>query len=282
MDSSTKDWSEGWQSRLPTVTLQAEFFLLKFPEVGREKVIELRDAFVKFDSRKVGELQEDEALRLLEYRGETKRVVELRKMVKEMDYDKNRELSFLEWCCAYFSKSWRDLHTPGKNQKEVDKALDKLRLAMIKEIEAGENARRAMEEEKVRQIEQQAKEDEERQKREKDLSQTGIKGMAAKFHYVATDTGDTTSNNAEKIKAEAAARRALKQAETDKRKAEEDRKSAEEEKARTEREAAEVHQREQEEMRLKEENDKREAEEKERDRKAKVQAKLKEKFVTNK
>jgi len=278
MDSSNKDWSLGWQERLPTVSLQAEFFLLKFPEAGREKVIELRDAFVKFDSRKIGELQEDEALRLLEYRGETKRVVELRKMVKEMDYDKNRELSFLEWCCAYFSKSWRDLHTPGKNQQEIDKALNKLRLAMQKEIEAGENARRAIEDDKRRQEVQQEKEEQERQKREQDLSQTGIKGMAAKFHYVATDTGDSTQNNAEKIKAEAAARRSLKQAETDKKQAEEDRKRAEEEKARTEKEAAETHQRQQVEMREKEENDKREAEEKEKDRKLKVQAKLKEKF----
>jgi len=144
--SKKEDASIGWQERLPTVSLQAEYFFLKFPDVGREKLLELKDVFVKFDGRKVGELQEDEALRLLEYRGETKRVVELRQMVKEMDYDHNRELSFLEWSCAYFNKSWRELHQPGSNQEDIDKAMAKFRIAMEKEIEAGEMARKKAEE----------------------------------------------------------------------------------------------------------------------------------------
>ncbi len=79
--------------------------------------------------------KEDEALRLLEARKETKRFVELREMVKDMDYDKNRELSFLEWCCAYFSKSWKDLHRPSADQSEVEAKLTQLRNAQQKEIE---------------------------------------------------------------------------------------------------------------------------------------------------
>ncbi len=55
-----QDASEGWQKRLPTVKLQVEFFLLKFPDVGRDRVEELAKAFNQFDSRKKGELQEDE------------------------------------------------------------------------------------------------------------------------------------------------------------------------------------------------------------------------------
>ena len=55
-----QDASEGWQQRLPTVKLQAEFFLLKFTELERSRVEELAEDFKKFDSRKKGELQEDE------------------------------------------------------------------------------------------------------------------------------------------------------------------------------------------------------------------------------
>lgn len=55
-----EDASEGWQQRLPTVKLQAEFFIMKFPELERSKVEELAEDFKKFDARKKGELQEDE------------------------------------------------------------------------------------------------------------------------------------------------------------------------------------------------------------------------------
>lgn len=55
-----QDASEGWQKRLPTVKLQAEFFLMKFTDIERKRVEELAEDFKKFDSRKKGELQEDE------------------------------------------------------------------------------------------------------------------------------------------------------------------------------------------------------------------------------
>jgi len=321
---SSNDASIGWQERLPTVSLQAEYFYLKFPDVGREKLLELKDVFVKFDSRKVGELQEDEALRLLEYRGETKRVVELRQMVKEMDYDHNRELSFLEWACAYFNKSWRELHQPGVNQEDIDRAMAKFRIAMEKEIEAGEMARKKaeeirqheskheeLEEEKVKVAEKelQRKEEEkrvaeeQRRAREDALGQQGIKGMTAKFHYAASDTKDTTKDNETKIKFELEVKRKKKmeeerielekkrtneekqKAQEEKEKAEEEKKQAEKEKAAAEEErkqaeqgSAETIKRKQEELKKKEEDDKRLADEKEKERKAKVQAKLKEKF----
>ncbi len=57
-------------------------------------------------------MQEHEALRLLENRHETKTFKELRQMVIDIDIDQNRELSFLEWACAIFNKSWAQLHTP--------------------------------------------------------------------------------------------------------------------------------------------------------------------------
>jgi len=159
---STEDASIGWQQRLPTLSLQAQYFHLKFPDVGIDKINEMRDVFMKFDGRKVGELQEDEALRLLEYRGETKRFVELRQMVQDMDYDNNRELSFLEWSCAYFGKSWRVLHEPAVNQEDIDKAIQKFRDASQKEVEAAELARAKAEE--VRRAEMKKKELEEKNK----------------------------------------------------------------------------------------------------------------------
>jgi len=207
----------GWQERLPTVALQIEFFLLKFPDVPRTQALELASAFKKFDSRGVGELQEDEAMRLLEYRGETKRFVELRQMVQDMDFDQNRELSMLEWACAYYNKSWKVLHTPSINQEEVDKAMSKLRQAMQKEVEAGEKARKlahekelAAEKERKRLEELERKKREEDQIRQQQTNAQGIRGVTAKFHYAANDTVDQTRSNEEKIKAEASARREQK------------------------------------------------------------------------
>jgi len=247
------DPSIGWQKRLPTVRLQIEYFLLKFPDVDREKALEMAEAFKKHDSRGRGELQEDEALRLLESRKETKRVVELREMIKEMDFDKNRELSMLEWSCAYFSKSWKALHTPSDNQAEIDAAMAKLRQV----IEA-ENRRKEEEERREREAKEQ---------RENDLQKVGIKGAAAKFHYAAADTADQTKTNADKIKAEAAARKAKKDAEDEKKKAE--MKSVQE---------REEMIRKQEELKRSHEEEERIAAEKEVERKAKVQAALKAKF----
>jgi len=253
------DPSIGWQERLPTPSLQAEYFLLKYPESGRDVVMDMKVSFIKFDARGVAELQEDEAMRLLESRKETKRAVELREMIKEMDFDKNRQISLLEWLCAYFKKSWKELHTPGKNQAELEKAIQKIRLAEQKEIEAIQKLR--ADEKKKQEVEEQ---------RQRDLQKTGIKGAAAKFHWAANDTADTTKSNEERLKAEAAAR-----------KAEKDKKKAEEDKAKLEEEARQDILRKQEELKQKEEEDKRIAEEKERERKAKVQAALKNKFGSN-
>eukprot|EP01114_Cavostelium_apophysatum_P023697 TRINITY_DN9010_c0_g1_i1.p2 TRINITY_DN9010_c0_g1~~TRINITY_DN9010_c0_g1_i1.p2 ORF type:complete len:263 (-),score=103.95 TRINITY_DN9010_c0_g1_i1:1923-2711(-) len=250
------DPSQGWQQRLPTVNLQAEFFLLKFPDVDRTKSMEMADSFKKFDGRGKGELQEDEALRLLESRKETKRVVELRQMVKDMDFDKNRDLCFLEWACAYFNKSWKTLHSPSANQAEVDRAMKKL-------VEAEEKDRVA----KAKLADDEKKKKEEEEKRKADLQNTGIKGAAAKFHYAGTDTADKTKSNEDRIKSEAAAR-----------KAEKEKKAAEEEKARVEADSAAAEIKRQQDLKDKAEREQAEKEAAEVERKAKVQAALKAKF----
>ena len=92
---------------------QMEFFLRKFnrhPDVKRPAVWKLMKEFEKFDDDKAGELNEHQALRLLEARGETKTAADMREMVKELDSDANGKLSLLEWCCAIFGKSWEELH----------------------------------------------------------------------------------------------------------------------------------------------------------------------------
>jgi len=231
-------------------------------------------------------------MRLLESRGETKRYVELRQMVKDMDFDNNREVCMLEWACAYYGKSWVVLHTPSLNQGEIDKAMEKLKRAMQKEVEAGEKARTMLKEkelsaekERIRIENLERKKIEEEEKRKKEISAEGIKGSAAKFHYAATDTTDQTKANEFKIKAEAAARREQKRLEKERMKAEEEKSqaiheqnTAKEEKKRAEERAVEVHQKQQEDMRRQAEEEARIAAEKEQERKAKVQAALKAKF----
>jgi len=86
-----------WRNRYPTSELQAEYFLLKFShnsEVSREAIFKLLEQFKKYDRRVKGELEEHEAMQLLEGRNQTKTFVELRKMVQDIDLDQNRELSF--------------------------------------------------------------------------------------------------------------------------------------------------------------------------------------------
>ena len=132
-------------------TEQAEFFLKKFnrhDDVTRPKVMILRKEFESFDTKNQGELEEDQAMRMLEARGEAKSLREIRSMVADIDIDKNRcyharikyvgksqscmvtggtaeplpplcplalrrhrKLSFLEWCCAILDKSWEELHS---------------------------------------------------------------------------------------------------------------------------------------------------------------------------
>lgn len=66
--------------------------------------------FKKFDLTHTGELDEHEAMMLLEHRGETKTVKELRAMVKDMDADGNHQLSFIELCCAVYDKPYAALN----------------------------------------------------------------------------------------------------------------------------------------------------------------------------
>jgi hypothetical protein len=246
---SDSDWhvnANTWQKRYPTTEMQAEFFLLKFNkdgDVSRGSVFDLLNQFNKFDKRAKGELEEDEAMMLLEARNSTKTFTELRAMVAEIDYDKNRRLSFLEWCCAIYNKDWKTLHSPSVDPEEIKQALELQAQAeeqLNKAAAQWELSQREDEEKKFqsslanmnaeqaaaaksqhereladRDAAIKAKKEAEQAAKKAALAQAGVKGAAAKFHYAAKDTADTTMDNASRIKAEAAGRKEKKRLEAE-------------------------------------------------------------------
>jgi hypothetical protein len=233
-----------WRDLYPTTEAQENFFLIKFPDmtdaIHRKALALLRQQFDLFDSHKLGELQEDEALQLMEHRGETKTVKELRKMLAGYDLDHNHKLGFLELACVLFHKSWTDLHSASGDATQVE-ALSKLsaqagqylaeasaeldkQSTMNAEQQAAaqkakEEAFHAAQEQAHLEAELEHKRHEEEEKKktadEKKnaaLSQGGAKGKAAMFLFAAIGTADTTADNAARIKKEAAEKKAQKEA----------------------------------------------------------------------
>jgi len=281
--ADTKTPWDGWQEKYKTMDDQAEFFLLKFghdDDIKRPEVMALKEGFKKFAKPGKGELEEDEAMRLMESRNNTKTFVELRDMVVEIDVDKNRKLSFLEWACAIYGKSWEKLHTlkvvdpeeiarlevieaeKRKKHDEAQKAEDEKRVAELRakaekaaaesSVEDAQRAKQALEAELRRQEEalkeKHAKEAAERARKEADaqslraaeLRREGVKGKVALFKYAATDRKDPTGENANLIKDQAAKRKLLKQQEIE---ALAKKKLADEETERKRQEAEEAHKR---------------------------------------
>jgi hypothetical protein len=89
----------------------------------------------------------------MEYRDNVKTARELRALIANMDFDKNRKLSFVEFCCAYFSKPYEELNN------FVD---DEAREAALAEARAAAERVKATEEAHLK-----AKEEEERKARER-------------------------------------------------------------------------------------------------------------------
>jgi len=219
--------------------------------------LKLLKQFDRFDKKRQGELEEDEALQLFEDREQTRTAAEHRQLVKEIDLDKNRKLCFLELCCSIFHKQWSVLHAPSHDpaqlallnqltnnlaqfQLEAQKHSDEVALAEaekrkelseleLKKAEIGEVKAQKEAEEARKRLEQQKKHDAEEAEKHRLLAQKGTKGAAAKFDIAASSTRDETSSNAEKIKAEAAHRRELKRLEDEQKKADLEAKRAAEE-----------------------------------------------------
>jgi len=205
------------------VPIKQNFFLAKFSRhgVSRDSVSILLQQFQKFDTKKQGELEEDEALHLLEFRGETKTSRELRTMVADIDKDKNHKLSFLEFACAVLVRSWQTLHEPTgdpdaladleklkiqteqwKNESESEREARRLEeeqalnasLQKMKEKELAEQKLTELEaHHKKRQEEEEKKKQDDEEKRKSAVGKSGVKGRAAMFDYAGSDTADKTS-----------------------------------------------------------------------------------------
>jgi tetrahydromethanopterin S-methyltransferase subunit H len=149
------------------------------------------EEFNRFDLQKRGELDDHEAMMLLESRGETKTAVELRQMVKDIDKDGNHRVSFVEWCCAVYDKPYNALN---------DFADDAAREAAMAQAKlAGDKARAAAA------LIQAAKDEEERKAVERaaqleaESKLTGVRGMGAFFSRQIEQAGDATLSNEQRV-----------------------------------------------------------------------------------
>jgi len=249
-----------WKKKYPSSAAQAEYFLLRFnkdSDITRHGILELLKQFDRFDGRRQGELEEDEALRLLEHRKETKTVAELRQLVKDIDLDHNHKLCFLELCCSVYKKSWALLHAPSHDPAELallselsgnlaqftlnaQKHSEEMAVAeanKLKELSEIEHKKAELGEERANKEAAEMKKRDEEHRREQEkkaeeqrrMGQGGAKGAAAMFENAGNSTSDRTASNAEKIKAEAAHRRELKRIEDEQKKTDQEAKKAGEE-----------------------------------------------------
>jgi len=166
---------DGWQKKYPTMEAQAEFFIFKFAkdeDIKRGEVMVLMNQFKTYAKPNKGELEEDEAMRLLEARNNTKTFKELRQMVSDIDVDKNRKLSFLEWACAIYAKSWDKLHAVATDPEEIAKA------EAIQAAALAEEEKRRFVEDEARRIEDEKRVHELRAKAEKAAANEGAEASA--------------------------------------------------------------------------------------------------------
>jgi len=88
---------------------QKELFLLKYNDVSRDDVSVMLKDFIRCDIGRKGHLDEYEAMILMEDREIVITAPELREMIQSADLTCSHKLIFIEWCCAYFKKSYKGL-----------------------------------------------------------------------------------------------------------------------------------------------------------------------------
>jgi len=189
---------------IKTLDEQRELFLWKYRDVDRQEVNALLKDFKRHDIGNKGELDYHETMMMLERRGEVKTAKELMDMVGDMDKDNHHRITFVEWCCAVYKKSYDDLFT------FVDEAAKER--AMAEAMRAGEEAKEAEAaiERAEKQKELQAQLRAAALERESKL--TGVAGMKAFFARKVEGAQDVTKTNEQQIKEEAARRKALRDA----------------------------------------------------------------------
>jgi len=99
-----------------------------------EEILDLAEDFKAFSAKTEGwngrELDEFQAHRFLEKRGETKTVKDLRESLKVMDLDSNKKMAFIEFLLFKYKKSLKDLFTAAPNEAlvaKLEKAIDQYR-----------------------------------------------------------------------------------------------------------------------------------------------------------
>lgn len=181
-----------------------ELFLWKYKDITRQQVNDELKSFTDHNLIKTGELDEHEAMMLLEHRGCAKTAVELRALLADIDKDKSHSVNFLEWLCFWFKKSYDDLND-FVDEEARERAYAEARAAG----EAAQRAQEAIEAAKLAEEEAARKRAEEI---EAESKLTGVAGAAAFFKRQAMEKVDTTMTNAQKITEEAARRRELREA----------------------------------------------------------------------
>lgn len=192
-------------TKLETTQEQRELFLWKFGDVSRDEVNILMKEFLAKDVKKIGEIDEHACLFIMEQKGYTMTVTELRELVKDMDADKNKLISFIELCCGVFKKDINELNNFVDEEARARALQEAMRASMTKR-QAEEEIQRAKEKtERDAGIRAAALE------RESKL--TGVAGAAAFFSRRIEGSQDAAKSNEQMIKEEAARRRVLRQAE---------------------------------------------------------------------
>lgn len=190
--------------KVNTAEEQRELFLWKFRDVKREDVMVLYQQFIKADKEKKGELDEVTAMQMFERRGSIKRAQELRSLISAMDQNHNNKLSLLEWCCAHFRKPFEELNTFVDEEAKA-KAVEE---AMKWAKETEEAQKRIEEAEKQKELQAQLR----AAAIERESKLTGVEGMRAFFLRKVESASDSTKTNEQRIKEEAARRKALREA----------------------------------------------------------------------
>lgn len=202
---------------------QAELFLKRFADhtdVERAKVLELKEEFDQFDEQKAGQLDYQQAMRLLEARNQTKTATELRTMLKELDTNNDLRVSFVEWSVVFFNK---DIHHVSTTQVKFQRGQSfNIKNAEVAEatsrIEALEGEKEILRkkfEEEAAEVEK--KRVEEEQKRQEEERLTGVARNVAMFRHRAESGSESPE---EKVKREAARRREEKRLREEKEEAE--------------------------------------------------------------
>jgi len=183
---------------------QLEMFIFKFPDLDRDELSGSLSEFQKFDIDKTDELDEGQAMQLLEARGEVHTFLELRREFEAMDADKNRKINFLEFATYAYKKSWVELHT-WADAAQYEAAMKAVAAAAAKR-DAAEAAIQAVKEREEKKAAERAAE------LEAEAKLTGVAGMAAFFKRQAESTQDETKTNEQIIKEQAALRKQKREA----------------------------------------------------------------------